>query len=132
MHTHAKLFQLCLTLCDPMDCSPPGPSVHKDFPDKNTGVANSCPLNYWCQPPISSSVILFTSCLQSFPGVFSNESALCIRLPKYWGFSISPSNLLPLNSNKTIHFILKVSQHDPVSWKIFFKAFFIASIYIHT
>ena len=30
--------QLCPTLCDPMDCSPPGSSVHRDFPDKNTGV----------------------------------------------------------------------------------------------
>ena len=25
---HAKLLQLCLTLCDPMDCSLPGSSVH--------------------------------------------------------------------------------------------------------
>ena len=25
---HAKSLQLCLTLCDPMDCSPPGSSVH--------------------------------------------------------------------------------------------------------
>ena len=25
-------------LCDPMDCSPPGSSVHRDFPGKNTGV----------------------------------------------------------------------------------------------
>ena len=25
---HAKLLQSCLTLCDPMDCSPPGASVH--------------------------------------------------------------------------------------------------------
>ena len=30
--------QLCLTLCNPMDCSPPGYSVHWDSPDKNTGV----------------------------------------------------------------------------------------------
>ena len=30
--------QLCPTLCDPMDCSPPGSSVHKDSPGKNTGV----------------------------------------------------------------------------------------------
>ena len=28
MHVRAKLFQSCLTLCDPMDCSPPGSSVH--------------------------------------------------------------------------------------------------------
>ena len=30
--------QSCLTLCDPMKCSPPGSSVHGDSPDKNTGV----------------------------------------------------------------------------------------------
>ena len=35
----AKLLQLCLTLCDPMDCYPPGSSVHGDFPSKNTGVS---------------------------------------------------------------------------------------------
>ena len=28
----------CVWLCDPMDCSPPGSSVHGDSPDKNTGV----------------------------------------------------------------------------------------------
>ena len=30
--------QSCLTLCDPMDCSPPGSSVHGDSPGKNTVV----------------------------------------------------------------------------------------------
>ena len=30
--------KLCLTLCDPMDCSPPGSSIHKIFQGKNTGV----------------------------------------------------------------------------------------------
>ena len=30
--------QSCLTLCDPMDYSPPGSSVHGDSPDKNTGL----------------------------------------------------------------------------------------------
>ena len=30
--------QSCPTLCDPMDCSPPGSSVHGDSPDKNVGV----------------------------------------------------------------------------------------------
>ena len=34
----AKLFQLCLTPCDPMDCSPPDSSVHGDSPGKNTWV----------------------------------------------------------------------------------------------
>ena len=34
----AKLLQSCLTLCDPINCSPPGSSVHGDSPCKNTGV----------------------------------------------------------------------------------------------
>ena len=58
--------------------------------------SNSCPLSQWCPPTISSSVVPFSSCPQSFPasGSFLNESALCIRWPKYWSFSfnISPSN----------------------------------------
>ena len=55
--------------------------------------SNSCPLSWWCHPTILSSVIPFSSRL-IFPSirVFSNESALCIRWPKYWSFSISPSN----------------------------------------
>ena len=32
--------QLCPIVCDPMDCSPPGSSVHEDSPDKNTGVGS--------------------------------------------------------------------------------------------
>ena len=35
---HAKSLLLCPTLCDDMDCSPPGSSVHGDSPGKNTGV----------------------------------------------------------------------------------------------
>ena len=31
--------QSCLTLCSPMNCSPPGSSVHGDSPGKNTGVS---------------------------------------------------------------------------------------------
>ena len=34
----AKSLQLCLTLSNPVDCSPPGSSVHGDSPGKNTGV----------------------------------------------------------------------------------------------
>ena len=67
-------------------CPSPTPGVY----------ANSCPLSWWCHPTISSSVIPFSSCPQSFPasGSFPNESALLIRWPKYWSFSfnISPSD----------------------------------------
>ena len=57
---------------------------------------SSCQLSQWCHPTISSSVMLFSFCLQSFPasGFFSNELGVRIRWPKYWSFSfsISPSN----------------------------------------
>ena len=38
MQACAKVLQLCPTLCDPMDCSLPGSSVHGDSSGKNTGV----------------------------------------------------------------------------------------------
>ena len=61
--------------------------------------SNSFPSSQWCHPTISSSIIPFSSCPQSFPAirVFSNESALRMRWPKYWSFSfsISPSSEQP-------------------------------------
>ena len=66
-------------------------------PSLSPGVySNSCPLSRWCHPTVSSLVAPFSSHPHSFPSirVFSNESALSIRWPKYWSFrfSISPSN----------------------------------------
>ena len=61
-------------------CPSPTPGVH----------SNSCPSSRWCHPAISSSVIPFSSCPQSLPAsVFSNESTLRMRWPKYWRFSFS-------------------------------------------
>ena len=66
------------------------------YPSPTPGAySNSCPSSQWCHPTISSSVVHFSSRLQSFPAsVSSNESALHIRWPKYWSFrfTISPSN----------------------------------------
>ena len=54
------------------------------------------PLSLWWHPTISSSVIPFSSCSQSFPASESFLMSQCIhiRCPKYWSFSfnISPSN----------------------------------------
>ena len=81
----------CPTLCDPMDCSMPGFPVQHQLPE----LTNSCsvmPPNHLmlCRPHLASSI---------FPKirVFSNESALHIRWPKYWSFSfsISPSSEHP-------------------------------------
>ena len=56
--------------------------------------SNSCSSSRWCHPTILSSVVPLSSCLQSCPASESclNESVLHIRWPKYWSFSISPSN----------------------------------------
>ena len=56
--------------------------------------SNSCLLSQWCHPTISSSVIPFSSCLQSFPasGSFQVSQFFSIRWPKYWSFSFSISS----------------------------------------
>ena len=67
--------------------------IRPPCPSPTPGVdSNSCPLSQWCHPTISSSVFLLL--LPSiFPSirVFSNESILHIRWPKYWSFSFSMS-----------------------------------------
>ena len=59
---------------------------------------NPCPLSQWCHPAIilCCPLLLLPSVFPSIK-VFSNESALHIRWPKYWSFSfnISPSNEHP-------------------------------------
>ena len=88
----SSVTQLCPTLCNPMDCSMPGFPVHHqllEFTQTHVhpvgdATQPSHPLSSPSPPP---------SILPSIR-VFSNESALHIRLPKYWSFSfsISPSN----------------------------------------
>ena len=83
-----SVTQSCLTLCDPMDCSTARLPCLTPTPG---ACSNSCPVSRWCHPTISSSVIPF-SCLH-FPSirVFSSESVLHNRWPKYWSFSFSIS-----------------------------------------
>ena len=70
-------------------CPSPTPGVHSD----------SRPSSQWCHPAFSSSVIPFSSCPPIPPSirVFSNESTLCTRWPKYcsFSFSIIPSKEIP-------------------------------------
>ena len=57
--------------------------------------SNSCPLSQWCHPTVSSCrpLLLLPSIFPNIK-VFSNESVLHIRWPKYWSFTfnMSPSN----------------------------------------
>ena len=82
----------CLTLCNPMDCSMPGSSVFHCLTVCSNHVR-------WISDAIEPSHPLpppFPLLSPIFPSirVFSGESALRIRWPKYWSFSfsISPSN----------------------------------------
>ena len=52
---------------------------------------NSCPLSRWCHPAISSSCcpLLLLPPIPPSVRVFSNESTLQMRWPKYWSFSFS-------------------------------------------
>ena len=87
----SSIAQLCPTLCDLMDCSMPGLPVHGQLPEVTQihGLWVSDAIHpVFCCSLLPSPLI--------FPNirVFSNESALCIRCPKYWciSFNISPSN----------------------------------------
>ena len=87
----SSVAQSCLTLCDPMDCSTPGLPVHYQPPG---AYSNSCPIELVI--PSNHLILCFPLLLlpSIFPSirVFSNESLLRIRWPKYWSFSISPTN----------------------------------------
>ena len=119
----------CPTVCDPMDCSLPGSSVHGIFPVRILSVQFSRSVvsdslrpheSQHARPPCPSPLPEFTQthvhrvsdAIQpshplSSPSppapilpsirVFSNESTLRMRWPKYWSFSfsISPSKDIP-------------------------------------
>ena len=67
-------------------CPSPTPGVHP----------NSWPLSRWCHPAICHPLLLLPTIPPSIR-VFSNESALRMRWPKYWSlsFSIIPSKEIP-------------------------------------
>ena len=94
LYQFSSITQLCLTLCDPMDCRTPVFPVHHQLSEfAQTHVLQ---VSDAIQPshPLSSSSLAFNLSSGSFIRVFSNDSVLCIRWSKYWSFSfsISPSN----------------------------------------
>ena len=70
-------------LCDFMDCSKPGFLVHRQLLElAQTNV-------HWVSDAIQPSHPLSSPSM--FPSIFSSDSVLCIRWPKYWSFSFSIS-----------------------------------------
>ena len=93
--SHVQLFENHESQHARPPCPSPSPGVHSDS-------RSSSP---WCHQAISSSVVPFSSCPQSLPAsVFSNESTLRMRWPKYWSvsFSIIPSKEI-LQSVSFVH-----------------------------
>ena len=89
----SSVAQSCLALRDPMDCSTPGFSVHHQLPE----LAQTHPSSRWCHPIISSPVIPFSSCLQSFP---ASGSFAMSQIFTSGGQSIGASasaSVLPMN-----------------------------------
>ena len=89
----SDVAQSCLILCDPMNRSTPGLLVHHQFLESTQTHVHRVidviqPSHFLCHP-----LLLLPSIFPSIR-IFSNESALRIRWPKYWSFSfsISPSN----------------------------------------
>ena len=81
----SSVAQSCLTPCDPVDCSKPGLPVHHqllEFTQTHAhrvgdAIQTSHPLSSPSPPAFNLSQLR----------VFSNESVLRIRWPKYWSFS---------------------------------------------
>ena len=88
----SSVAQSCPTLWDPMNHSTPGLPVHHQLP------ASTQTHVHWVRDAIQPFILCcpLLLLLSIFPSirVFSNESTLCFRWPKYWSFSfsISPSN----------------------------------------
>ena len=105
------LLLSCSVVSDPMwshglqHARPPCPSP-------SPGVcSNSCPLSRWCHPAISSSVVSFSSCLQSFPASWSFPVS---QLFASGGQSIGASaSILPMNIRGWFPSILMVWSWCP-------------------
>ena len=91
----SSVAQSCPTLCDPMNRSTPGLHVHHQLPEftqthvhrVSDAIQTTHPLSSPSPPALNPPSIR----------VFSNESTLRMRWPKYWSFSFSiiPSKEIP-------------------------------------
>ena len=90
VHLISSVAQSCPALCDPMNRSTPGLPVHHHLSEFTqtrsieSVMPSSHPILYrplFLLPPIPPSI-----------RIFSNESTLCMRWPKYWNFTF---NIIP-------------------------------------
>ena len=86
----SSVTQSCPTLCDPIDCSTPGFPVHHQLPEFTQNHVHQ--VGDAIQPCHPLSIPSPPAFDPSQHWVFSNESVLPIRWPKYWSFSLSISS----------------------------------------
>ena len=80
-------------------CPSPSPGVY----------SNACPLSQWCHPTISSSVVPFSSCLQSFPASGSFQIVITSHVPGGW-----------LGLTQGLRWLQSEGDEAEVSWKASF------------
>ena len=95
LNNFSSAAQSCPTLWDPMNRSTPGLPVHHQLPEFTQTHAHQ--VSDATQPSHPLSSLLLLPPIPPSIRVFSNESTLRMRWPKYWSFSfsISPSNEHP-------------------------------------
>ena len=92
----SAVAQSCPTLCNPINRSTPGCPVHHQLPESTQTHVNQS--SWWCHPTISSSVVPFSSYLQSCPASGSFQmSQLFTSGGQSTGVSASTS-VLPMNT----------------------------------
>ena len=125
-----SVVQSCPTLCDPMDCSTPGLSVPHHLLKFAQGHVHCIG-----DAILPSHPLMPSSPLPSiFPSIrdFSNESAVCLRGPKYINLSISPSNeysgLVSLKIDFFELFAVHFPNHSLKASILWCSAFFIVQL----
>ena len=89
-HCCCSVTQPCPTLCNPIDCSTPGLPVHHQLPEfiKLMSIESVMPSNHLI---FYRPLLLVPSIFPSIR-VFSDESVLLIKRPKYWNFSFTSAH----------------------------------------
>ena len=83
----SSVAQSCPALCNPMNRSTPGLPVHHHLPEFTQTHVHR--VSDAIQPSHPGSSLLLLPPISPSIRVFSNESTLCMRCPKYWSFSFS-------------------------------------------
>jgi len=119
----AKLLQSCPTLCDPMDCSPPGPSVHGIFQARVlewVAIAFSVPKLYQIAIFLYLFSILLLLCfLFAMFQYFSNSSiSSCPQLWSFLNTTNCPKNYFLCQPLHT-HTFTQTGTHTNYPWILF-------------